>query len=257
MARNLYAVLVTFGPAHRDGALEALRRTASRLCPERKLLGVVVDNAQGGNLEIELDGAFTCVSGDNSQHEFSGWDRGLQWLDSVFRAADGDLLLLGNDTLHRSYGRAWLDGFAPSRLAEAVGGGGLLGWVDAYPSEVSLFGRPLRRWLRTNLVAGSRAVVDGLRPFALPYADDELFTSDLGQLFRSPSPLSDNYRRYLRTWLFGEPGDGDFRERWHSAAPLTSQNVAAFRAKIRSILCEHHLGARARGLGVPLVDVRD
>src|SRR5579859_834348 len=123
MARDLYAVLVTLGPAHRAGALEELRRTASRLCPGATLKGVVVDNALGGNLEIELDGAFTCVSGDNSQHEFSGWDRGLAWLDARFGAAGGDLVLLGNDTLHRSYGRAWLDGFSPPRLARTLAGG--------------------------------------------------------------------------------------------------------------------------------------
>src|SRR6185295_10084074 len=121
---------------------------------------------------------------------------------------------LANDTLHRSYGRAWLDGFSAPRLTETLARGGLLGWIDAYPREVTLFGRPVRAWLRTNLVAGSRAVVDRLRPFSLPFADDDLFTGDLDAFFRAPSPLSDNYRRYLRTWLFGEPGDADFDERW-------------------------------------------
>jgi hypothetical protein len=254
MARDLFAVLVTFGPAHRADALDAVRRVAARL--QGELRGVVVDNALDGNLEIELDAAFTVVSGDNTQREFSGWDRGLAWLDAAFAGSPDDLLLLGNDTLHRSYGRAWLDGFVPARLASAVGQGGLLGWVDAYPGEFALFGRALQRWIRTNLVAGSRAVIDRLRPFALPFSDDETFTSDLAQFFRAPSPLSDNYRRWLRTWLFGEPAGADFGDRWHSAAPLTSANAAAFRAKVRSILCEHHLGARARELDIPLVDVR-
>src|SRR6185436_14089842 len=74
MPREVLAVLVAFGPAHLDDALDALRRVASRLCPGASLKGVVVDNALGGNLEIEVDAAFTRVSGDNSSREFSGWD---------------------------------------------------------------------------------------------------------------------------------------------------------------------------------------
>jgi hypothetical protein len=250
MAREAWAVLVTFGAAHRDAALEALREVAARF--GATLRGVVVDNALEGRFEIELDSAFTCVSGDNSSREFSGWDRGLAWLESAHRLGSDDNLFLANDTLHRSYGRGWLDGFSAARAV----GGSLLGWVDAYPREVTLFGRPMQRWLRTNLMVGSRAVVDRLRPFALPFADDQIFSSDLAELFRHPSPLSENYRRYLRTWLFGDPGDEEFHEHWHSAAPLSSLNAPAMRGKIRSILCEHALGARARALGVPLVDVR-
>ena len=84
----------------------------------------------------------------------------------------------------------------------------------------------------------------------------QIFDPDYRTLFREPSPLSANYRTYLRTWLFGEPNPLDaYNERWHSAAPLDANNFRSFRDKIFSILCEHYMSARALQQGIPLYDV--
>lgn len=249
-------VLASYGATHRDAALRVVKELASRLAPAARLGGVVVDNAMSGPIELELDSATTCISGDNSGREFSAWDRGLSWLERAYGPSHDATLILGNDTLHRSYGDAYVDGFTQERYRRAMREQGLLGWIDAYPRPISLFGNSLRAWVRTSLLVARGSVIDRLRPFVLPFADSEIFSSDVRELFCSPSPLSENYRSYLRTWLFGEPGDGEFQERWHSAEVLSSANFEHFRGKIRSILCEHHFSARAQSLGIPLFDVR-
>src|SRR5207247_1361758 len=71
-----------------------------------------------------------------------------------------------------------------------------------------------------------------------------------------PSPLSDTYRAYLRTYFFGERIDAEFDQRWYAHEPIGERNVDAFKAKLRSVFCEHLLSARARHLGIPLVDIR-
>jgi hypothetical protein len=246
--------LASYGTKHRDAAVRVMKELAARLAPSARLGGVVVDNAMSGPIELELDSATTCISGDNSGREFSAWDRGLAWLERAYGPIE--TLILGNDTLHRSYGDAYVEGFTAERYRRAMREEGLLGWLDAYPRPITLFGNSLPRWVRTSLLVAGGSVIDRLRPFVLPYADCEIFSSDVRELFRTPSPLSENYRQYLRTWLFGEPGFTEFHERWHSAEPLSSTNFEHFRGKIRSILCEHHFSARAHALGIPLFDVR-
>jgi hypothetical protein len=256
--RELYVALAAHGRAHVAGARERLDALLGRVCPGARARVVVVDNALGGELEIELDRDVTCVSGDNRAREFSAWDRGLAWLERAYAPAPDALVVIANDTLHRHYGAAWLDGFTRARLDEARSAGGLYGWLDAYPREVELFGLRVRRWVRTNLFFAEARTLARLAPLALPFADDAVFAGEAA-LFREPSPLAAHYRAYLRTWMFGEPGEPgepDFAEVWHSAQPAGTLPLADTRAKIRSILCEHHLSARARALGIPLVDAR-
>jgi hypothetical protein len=254
MAREAFLVLVTFGDRHQAGALAALGPWWRRLFPDCALRGVVVDNALAGNVEIDIDDNITRISGDNRSREFSGWDRGLAWLESAFSISPEARLVMANDTLHRSYGVDYLDGFTRERLRAAEGG--LLGWIDAYPKAVELFGLTLRRWIRTNLWVAARRTLDQLRPVALPFSDESVFAEAPDELFRVPSPLSADYRRYLRSWLSGEADDADFPHTWHSAQPLAAFDPAALRGKLRSILCEHHLSARAQSRALPLIDVR-
>jgi hypothetical protein len=241
---------------HRATALPILEGFVERLFPDRARRLVVVDNAQRGDLEIELDRRACAISGDNRSREFSGWDRGLAWLE-----ADGSIrrdtpVVLTNDTFHRSYGAAYLSDFSPERVLPPLSRGALIGYMDAYPRAIRLFQLTLERWVRSSLVISTYGSLAHVRPFALPFSDDDVFSHDFRQLFCEPSPLSDNYRRYLRTWLFGDaPSDG-FDEAWHSRAPLGPETFEAAKGKIRSILCEHALSARALAAGLALIDTR-
>ena len=253
MRRDVFFVLLSYGDAHRRAALATLRR-----CLAQQLggvaAGVVVDNALGGQLELELDATTTCSSGDNAWREFSGWDRGLAWLDSAYPIRPESVVVLANDTLHRAHWSEYLEGIEPARVREAVARGGLLGRIDAYPRPIEVFGLRVQRWVCSAFVLTTGASVDRLRPFALPFRDEEIFAADVRGLFRRPSPLSENYRSYLRSWLLGDAGE--LESRWHAAGPPSSTQLDALRGKVRAILCEHHLGARAAALGMPLIDGR-
>ncbi|MBZ5560743.1 MAG: glycosyltransferase family 2 protein, partial [Acidobacteriia bacterium] len=137
--------------------------------------------------------------------------------------------------------------------------GALVGWVEEYPREVGLFGLPLRHFIDTSLVIAARRTFAALGPFAQPPAGDAVdavFADDWRQFFREPSPLSDAYRAYLRTYFFGERIRPEFDQRWYAHEPIGEHNAGAFRAKLRCVFCEHLLSARARSLGIPLVDIR-
>lgn len=255
MSREVYLVLLEFGQQHEQKAIELLIPTLQRVFPDAIVRGAIVDNALAGSAELAINHRLHRVSGDNTMREFSGWDRGIAWVEGRYTLAPDAIFVLANDTVVRAEKLERVRGLPADRV-EAVSRGALVGYVEAYPRPVSLFGLSLRQWVDTSLAIAARPTLAALRPLARPLADEELFADDWRRLFREPSPLSDNYRAYLKTWLFGERTDGEFTHGWHAQEPLTESNAEAFKAKLRSLLCEHLFSARARERGIPLVDIR-
>jgi hypothetical protein len=255
MKPELYLVLLEFGQQHEQAALELLMPTLHRVMPNAIVRTAVVDNALAGHVELEIGHAIDRVSGDNTTHEFSGWDRGIAWLEGRYAPAPGSIVVLANDTVVRADKHDRVRDIPADRVA-AASEGALVGWVDEYPRQVELFGLPLRQWVDTSLVIAGEGTLAALRPLARPFADDQLFADDWRLVFREPSPLSDNYRAYLKTWLFGDRIDKEFGFGWHAQEPLTERSFEAFKAKLRCLFCEHLLSARARARGIPLVDIR-
>jgi hypothetical protein len=249
----VYLVLLEFGQQHERAAVDLLLPALERISPAAHVRGVVVDNALSSNAEITFGPDLQRINGDNTLREFSGWDRGLSWLERRYRPEPDSIVVLANDTIVRAEKRDRLD--VPSGRAEAARRGALVGYVEAYPRPVTLFGETLRQWVDTSFVIAAHGTLAALRPLARPISNEDLFAGPRG-VFKEPSPLSENYRAYLRTWLTGERLDPEFHQTWHAHRPLTEATVDAFKAKVRSFICEHLMSARARRLGIPLVDIR-
>jgi hypothetical protein len=255
--RRIFAVYLQLGDQHQAAGLGELRRQVKRLFPRSPASFLVIDNALPAAAVPMVDGDVTLLAGDNSNREFSGWDRGLAWLRAHREVATTDIILLANDTFHRSYGIEYLQLFRPAAVGWALRRDALVGYMDAFPEPVQAFGRELRSWVRTSFVVTTAGTLYALLPLQLGDVDAQVFSSTPGQFFGPDAPLSDRYQAYLHTWLFGERvGTDGFEERWHSQAQLTEANSESMRQKARCIFAEHQLSARARDLGVPVVDVR-
>jgi len=255
--RRVLALYLQYGDRHQAAGLGELRRQVQRLFPRSPASYLVIDNALPEGAAPVIDGDVTLLAGDNCNREFSGWDRGLAWLRAHREVASTDVVMLANDTFHRSYGTEYLELFRPWAVGRALRRNALVGYMDAFPEPVSAFGRELRSWVRTSLLITTAGTLYALLPLQLGDVDAQVFSPTTGEFFRREAPLSERYQAYLSTWLFGEQAGVDgFRERWHSQAGLTEANSEAMRQKARCILAEHQLSARARALGVPVVDVR-
>jgi hypothetical protein len=234
-----------------------LRRALARLLPECRTSIVVIDNSLPPATPDRAAGDLTLVAGDNANREFSGWDRGLRWLAEHGRPSPNDVVVLANDTFHRSYGTEYLELFQPGATGQALRRDALLGYMDAYPQPVTLLGYRVRSWIRTSFLVTTLRAIRTVQPLRVGEVDRLVFSSAPGEFFRRDAPLCPRYQGYLRTWLFGDgQGPDGFGERWHSQAALTAANLEQMRAKARCILAEHSLSARARLLGLPVVDVR-
>lgn len=254
--RQVFALYLQYGDEHHASGMAVLRRQVARLFPRSRASFLVIDNALDAATPPRVDGDQTRLAGDNANREFSGWDRGLRWLRSSRRVSPNDIVVLANDTFHRSYGSEYLELFRPREIERALRRNALVGYMDAYPEPVTLFGHRLRSWVRSSLALTTARTIHSLLPLQVGEIDHLVFSEAPAEFFRRDAPLCERYQGYLRTWLFGEEAAGGFRERWHSRAPLTEANRIQMRAKARCIFAEHALSARARALPVPVLDVR-
>lgn len=252
---DVHIVLVEFGPACESQSLELLHSMLARVFPDAAAHTVVVDNSRDGGYQAGIADGVHRVGGDNSRHEFSGWDCGLAWLDARMRPAPSTIVALANDTVARADKRRRVRD-VPADRAMAARSGALVGWIDEYPRPVELFGLRLRQWVDTSLVLTTRQTLDRLRPLSRPLDESRLFADDCRSVFHPDAPLSANYRRYLKTYFLGEPGDAEFDHAWYAQAPARPDTFDALKIKLRCVFSEHLLSARARSHGIPLIDIR-
>ncbi len=252
---EVYLVYLRYGTAKGEAPLVSAKRLARRWFPLSETRSVIVDNAMAADIEQQLDDTTTLVSGDNREREFSGYEKGLAWLQRTYRLAPDATVILTNDTFLSSYGGdGFLEDFTFSRVRAGLALNALVGHVDSFPEMVAWEGRPFQRWVRTSLVVAKLKTLQSLLPFSLNNSNSELFLPK-GKFFSAGAPLSANYKEFIETWLFRKASDGGvFKESWHSKEPLTQASRGRMQAKARCILCEHTLSLRALEKGIPLFD---
>lgn len=264
MTATLRVVFLRYGNTHHARAMAALRENILAPVFDRVPTDVVVvDNAEPPEQVSCTPEGFVLIGGDNRQREFSGWEKGLDWL--VCRDfSPEDAVLLCNDTFHRNFDLDYLHRFGQEPVAQWLDSGGLVGHVDLYPREITLFGLPMRFWLRTSFVLARWDTLSRLLPLAVDCgeareprdAPDAIFHPDPGLFFNPDGPLSPQYQSYLKSYLLGSPGE--YEARWHTRADIPDGDAAALRRlreKAACIVREHLLSARARALGIALCDV--
>lgn len=264
MNTSVHIVFLRYGPTHQAMAMAVLHEKI--LAP---VFGgapadmVVVDNALPPEQVSSTSEGFVLIGGDNRQREFSGWEKGLAWL-SQRDFAPGDAVILVNDTFHRNYDVGYLERFGQEPVPQWLAAGGLVGHVDLYPREITLFGLAMRFWLRSSFVLARWETLSRLLPLAVDCGEalepegtpGAIFHPDREKFFNPDGPLSPRYQKYLKSFLLG--GGGEYEARWHSREDGAGEDAAAWRRlreKAACIVREHLLSARARALGIPLCDV--
>ena len=177
--------------------------------------------------------------GSNRQHEFSGWQEGLDVLRAEL--GDGFGAILVNDTVntHRRFSLPRSAAFLASvRRPPAVG---LTGFSSGLEGGVpfAIDGQIARRWVSSYLLfLGADALArvhhrvwyDDLNEACVTGgADVRTFFTDV---------ISPNLSSHLRRWLF-EGG-------WYRSESLSAANSARFTIKARSIINEIALSVRAQ-----------
>lgn len=248
-----HAIFLRYGAEHHAAAAAALRgKVLDRAFPGLAWEVTVLDNALPPGPCGRTPEGWELHGGDNAFQEFSGWSRGLE----LKRAHDwdpADPVILVNDTFHRNYDVSYLERFGLEPVGRWLEQGALIGHVDLYPREITLFGLAMRHWLRSSFVLAAWGVLRRLTPLLPPEPPQALFVDGPQGFIRPEAPLCAVYRGYLESFLLG--GAGEYQCRWHTSVPRDPAGLARLKAKAYCIVCEHWLSARARRLGIPLRDV--
>ncbi len=227
---------------------------------------VEIDNAnEADGWSVAPDGAWPCeaytVGGDNSAHEFTGWDKG--WREARTRLTRPfDVVLMVNDALANSKPLEALDAIDAGIIRQLPAQNTALGWVDTFsrvnPEPIDLLTHPIRingkacrKWLCTTFFMVPERVFEKLVPVTSFAGMDDVFTrNDPEKPFLDSAPLSQNYRDFLFTHQTRVWRRGDKR-----GYVLDETTFPLFKNKVRNILNEHALGVKLWEQGVGHVNL--
>lgn len=242
---------------YRPFALEAIRRFVDLLKSVSKDYVLVIVENQKMQLPHTVLHDAHIVTGDNSLHEFSGWQAGLDYCKRSGLVPQHGILVFANDTFchHNKFGPItnWCFVHAFKKLLKNPEKVALAGEVHPTGGVFSLDGQPFSQWVSTYLYAMTVPLSAKVESLTMPLNLDRFFTGHATSDKFLMGPLNENLKNHLVNYLFGLRGSA----KWYAAAPISEQNLAKFVGKTKSILCEMHLSAVTIRLGGQLVSVFD
>lgn len=258
-AKRIVVVFLIYGRAHLDEGIAQINQILGRMFPDSAVQTIVVDNKLEAGFESGTD-AVREISGDNSLGEFSGWDHGYAYARRTLGLNSDDLVFFANDTFFRRSYRDGGNGFLEFFDRQLVEGHDLtrecVGYLDDFPRDVELMDIRYRSWIRSNIFFIPFDICERLGKLSFPLPEEEIFSDDCQRFWSDTDKISDNWKAYIGSWLFGrqDPAYPEYRLNWHSACEVDADNMAMFRKKARAILSEHYLTARLHAMACPIVD---
>ena len=212
---------------------------------------VKVDNFNEGK-EVTKEGYNVYdIGGDNTYWEFSGWRKGLTFLDET--GIEADVVLFVNDSfLNRSksgydlgYYKNRINTFSLFNLKDEA-----LGKVDYHDELETFLGHDVSSWIRSNIFAVPKNVVDKLDfPFMDNKTIDKIFPKKFsGNIFKDTDLLSSNLKRFMEIWI---------TLRWARVEPGSAKNWPLLRCKLIAILNERLLTSSLRRENAKIIDIHE
>ena len=224
--------------------IHQLKKILSRFECDKTI--VYIDNAAKEEFSKKISGNEYEISGNNSFLEFSGWQKGIDFVrnNDIYH----DALLIVNDTFsYNSFLDRWLINHAT--LECALQHNSVIGKRVSLPLTGQIMGNSLIPHIRTHMFLASRKVVDSLG--SIVSIDENIiertFTSSYDPslaLFRKDAPISGEIKRYIFSYLVSG---------WYRKKPYTSQNFKNLKRKATSMVNSLLLSIRIRDLGYPLI----
>ena len=235
-----------------DGALERLVGLLESLRGVQYTL-VVVDNQLPGTWFHQVSSRLIHLGGDNTYREFSAFDHGLDFLDSLEQKFD--VVGFATDAF-RAYGEEFLELIDGQTIRQVLDLEACIGWVDSFDGEVQALDYTYQAWIRTSLFFLPWSFTQQLRPLSFPLEPRELFSESPAEPFKAEAPLSEPLRENLLAWLTTTPTSIRRDEAWHSQFELQPGTLKFFETKVCAILREQLLSARMAAAQLPCFDFR-
>jgi hypothetical protein len=187
------------------------------------------------------------VKGNNREREFSGWQRGLDFImKSNYRY---DIVLFVNEAFEASGPSYLIDHAGIKILLKSFYLNSVIGRIDTHFKETTLLGYNIRSWICTNcFFVPFRAIekiqnIISIDTIGLNQFMDEKFPVS-GDFLKEDSPMNKIFKVFIVDWLTNS---------WHSKFVPDEKSWELFRQKTKAIFNEVLLTARFREMKISVV----
>lgn len=247
---KLAILYLQFDVGKYPGSLPKLQQYLSKIkCCRRTYF--IIDNKDEGDQYSKSDNNTYYLQGDNSDWEFSGWQRGIDFI--INKRLNFHIILFVNDAFEAP-GPSFLCDYASfSTLLKSFLFNAMIGRIDSHGKDTEALGYNTKSWVCTNCFfvpyrtikkLGKITTIDSQR------IDEFLFPDFYTEkpVFIKNAPINMIYRDHIINWLTNE---------WHSKFTLDPMHWNFFRKKTKAILNEALLTARFKELGVKILSYGD
>ena len=202
---------------------------------------IVIDNKIESDY-IKHSDDFTVINGDNRLWEWTGWQRGIDYLKE--NNIDYDAIIFANDAFMAPGGVSDLYGIIcnPENIMAAIEQGKMLGSECGYPvyGDYIIDGYKIETYKRTNCFVIPQKVIEKLK--TIYHKDLDFYLSYIPKnpefpYFADNAPLNGMMKRHLVDV---------FENRWHSSPGSIENYKELFRMKSYALINEFLLAERAK-----------
>lgn len=188
------------------------------------------------------------IGGDNSYREFSGWRKGLKFVEKLGQPPNA--VVFANDACLNYAHRGCDPLFFRMRFdnrSVAVSEQGLVGVVDHAPNQQVLLGHNVTSWVRSNFFCLPLKLATALPWVFIP---EDILNRILplnyeGAVLSATPDTNENLREFLTVWITRE---------WSWVTQPSAETWPILRKKVVAILNERMLTASVRALGYDVVE---
>lgn len=245
--KNLAVVHVQYDHSKYPDSFPYIVGQLNKLSCEKKYF--IIDNKRIKKKHEIFDNVHM-LPGDNSNWEFSGWQKGL---DYIRKNIDCDLILFTNDSLNSHYNHRMLESKRLEYFFEDVFlNKRFCGKLDKQTSgesrlkSMSFMGYNVDSWICSNCFAAPKCI---LKNFDIDYSHTynvEEICKSL-ECFMNHPLLNKNLKDHVYNWL---------SYHWHNKFDIES-NLKLFKHKTKSILNEKLLTAKIREKEITILNSFD
>ncbi|MEH6712440.1 MAG: hypothetical protein V7733_14580 [Paraglaciecola polaris] len=227
----IYCLFLVYAPVNLDKSLLRLNRFLT--LGGRKAKIIIINNGEQSYKILSED--IDLIQGDNSFFEFSGWEKGKQYLEEQYTLKEDDSFCFVNDTFDKNHYFSWLTVWLYNKklkLAAKHYSGFILGRVDSRNIEYKVDQLALSKWVSSYFFVVDYTayqelifINDNLRT-AVEYVTDE-------SIYFDQMVVDSAMQEHINGWL-RPVGKGWYRANYSDNEVIRNKSVAILHEKFLS-----------------------
>ena len=233
------------GKYNKDKRIAKFKSILSRF--KCKLTVIYIDNSAKDSVSRKISGNEYEISGDNDYREFSGWQKGIDFANSLNLRIDG--YLFANDMFfHDSFTR--LFSIDQSAFIRALKYDAIVGNLIPFPVFGKIMDESVDWYIRTHIFLAAKSAIEGLVPLVSIDSQKakEIFIPcyhPLIPLFKEDAPVSPVVKKCIFKHVTSH---------WYNKKPYNEKNFEYLRDKSLAILNSLMFSVKAKRWGYSLMD---